>query len=202
MPTIIKEIPKDMDYDMAVEIYAEIYEEKAIRLLSSVGFKNYVKDKCLEAIKKIASEQLSTINTQEDIDNSLYMSSMEAHVENDYIIISNNSEIDISQKIANGQLKATALESYPTALSLAKIVEYGIGYTGLTNTPQLGQDIGDWEYDVNSHGYKGWYYTNDSGQTFWTNGFEGRLVFLRLLHWVNDNIGYLVNDYLLKNIKD
>ena len=90
-------------------------------------------------------------------------------------------------------MKETTKANYPAQLSLAKIVEYGIGYTGM-RTDQT--EVEDWEYDVNNHGYRGWYYEDSNGQIHWTNGFEGRLIFLNLKKAILNNIEKWINEYI------
>ena len=105
-------------------------------------------------------------------------------IEDDTIILYNNSKIDISSK----NMKETTKANYPAQLSLAKIVEYGIGYTGDLKTDKT--EVEDWEYDV-----------DDSGQTVWTNGFEGRLIYYKLQNNIKQNIGKWIKEYVELKLK-
>ena len=85
--------------------------------------------------------------------------------------------------------------NYPgMTLSLAKLVEYGMGYTGLTSTPNQ-EEVEDWEYDVNNHGYTGWYYYDNDGERYWTNGFAGRMVFYQLKQHTEQKIFDWIAEY-------
>lgn len=50
----------------------------------------------------------------------------------------------------------------------AKYVEFGTGIEG-SNSPHPKKPSG-WNYDINSHGEKGWVYTAKDGKTYWTRG--------------------------------
>lgn len=181
--------------DVVAENSIEMIVQKIYDTLNTTNFIEYLTKKFSASLHKIAQEQLSTVNTQEDVDASLYMNSMKTEIDGSTIYLYNDSEIDTSTKIISPEKRA----NYPLKLSLAKIVEYGIGYTGFINPLPIQVD---WQYDVNDHGYKGWYYTDKSGKTFWTNGFEGRLVFLKLLYWIRDNAANIIAEYLNENMKD
>lgn len=157
--------------------------------ITSEEFLEYIGNKCQKELEKICVQKLTTLS-KENIDKSEYMNSNHLKIEKDTIYLYNDSKIDISSK----NMKETTKANYPAQLSLAKIVEYGIGYTGSINTDK--SEVDDWEYDVNNHGYKGWYYIDDNGQTIWTNGFEGRLIFYNLKRSIKENIKKWVKEYI------
>lgn len=175
------------------------YFEQIRKLLTDKRLYNFIANKCMEELNEITLERLTTID-EESIDTSYYASRHQFRIEGDIIYIFNDSTIDIASKNMSEVTKA----KYPAQLSLAKIVEYGIGYTGANFTviPEgtaLPSD--DWEYDVNNHGYKGWYYTDESGNIIWTNGFEGRLIYHELVSRIKRNASKWIKEYLDKNIK-
>lgn len=188
------EIPEVLS-SYAEEYIGEIIASKIYSLIESPKFMKYVGDKLLNQVKTIAVQQLTTVNTQEDIDASNYMNSMKVEINNDTIYLYNDSVIDTSTR----EISEEKRMNYPLQLSLAKIVEYGIGYTGSINATSYVSE--DWQYDVNEHGYKGWYYKSN-GQVFWTNGYEGRFVFLKMLNWIEENISSIIAEYLNENLKD
>lgn len=163
-------------------------------LLTDKKLMEYIGEKCKRELEKICLQRLTTVN-DDNLDKSNYMNSNHLEIKDDTIYLYNNSRIDISSK----NMKETTKANYPAQLSLAKIVEYGIGYTGSINTDQT--NIEDWEYDINNHGYKGWYYTNDNGQVVWTNGFEGRLIFYNLKLNIQENITKWIKDYIEMKLK-
>lgn len=168
---------------------AEKMLEKIEYYLLSEHFYKYMAKLLKKQLKIIQKKKLTTINSREDIKASVYMNSNHLEMGDGYIYIYNDAQIDISDK----NMSETTKANYPAKLSLAKIVEYGIGYTGGMNS--IGEEDG-WDYDVNRHGYKGWYYKDNNGEVHWTNGFAGRYVFLELKRYIEENIEQIMSDYL------
>lgn len=54
----------------------------------------------------------------------------------------------------------------------AQYVEFGTGIVGQGNPHPDAGNTG-WQYDVNSHGEKGWKYQDKNGEWHWTKGQEG-----------------------------
>lgn len=161
-------------------------------LVGSKELSSFVAKKCEEELNRLCQEKLKYFNGEENIEGK-YVSAMHTEFTSDYIYLYNDSEIDISSKDFKGK------ENYPNKLSLAEIVEYGIGYTGQLKT-ELPEEGSDWEYDINNHGYKGWYYKDDQGNIHWTNGYEGKLIFYNLKLTVIDKIQDWIIEYLDKYI--
>lgn len=165
------------------------------KILSSTEFKEYLGDKLKEALRFIQRNLLTTVNNDLAEQLSNYMNSNHLEIEGDTIYIYNDAVINISKK----NMKPTTKINYPAQLSLAKIVEYGIGYTGLKNTKHQ-EEVEDWTYDMNNHGYKGWYYTDVDGSRHWTNGYEGRMIFYHLKEFVKLNAEKWIIDYMNKEL--
>lgn len=168
-----------------------------IRLLESRALLVFFRMKILEALNRISVERIRSINTEEDIQLSTYMAGNNAEIQDDVIYVYNNSVIDIDLSKFSDRRK---IFNYPLQLSLAKIVEYGIGYTGMS-TPQEGVDQ-EWEYDVNEHGVQGWYYKDSGGQFHWTNGYEGKLIFHTLDRYVQEHANSWIDEYLNMQMND
>lgn len=47
--------------------------------------------------------------------------------------------------------------------------EYGTGYIGEAN-PHPESGVSRWDYDINKHGSRGWYYYDKDNNVKWTNG--------------------------------
>lgn len=62
---------------------------------------------------------------------------------------------------------------------IAVYKEFGIGMIGGNNPSKLSGEVG-YQYDVNNHGEKGWYYRKD-GKTYWTRGYMGSNMFGNLV---------------------
>lgn len=159
------------------------------KLLTSSELKKYLGQKCLEEVKKISSEKIISLN-EDTLDNSRYMMAHQIKLTKDAIIIYNDSEINVSEK---GWMEN------PYSISLAKIVEYGVGYTGsIYSNPEAP----NWEYDVNNHGSKGWYYIDSAGNKKWTNGFGGKYIYLTLAKKIEEKASDWINEYIEKKFKD
>lgn len=168
---------------------------KLEKKLGSDDFKQYLGKKMEEALRFIQRELLTTIDDDIKEEMSNYMNSNHLKIEGDTIFIYNDATINIHTKY----MKPTTKMNYPAQLSLAKIVEYGIGYTGGLTTPHQ-EEVEDWAYDVNNHGFSGWYYMDYDGTYHWTNGYQGRLIFFHLKEFVEKSVGTWIEDYIEKNI--
>lgn len=169
------------------------------KLAISDELKKHILEECQDELKKLCSQTLIPADEAESGNlQSNYLSSFGSEIKGDYIYIYNNATIDMSEVLARNP--NMDISNYPPRLSLAKIVEYGVGYTGGLRTDKSG--VKDWEYDVNNHGYKGWYYHDSAGNVHWTNGYEGRLIFYRLKKIAKEKAPKWVEEFFEKNIKD
>lgn len=166
------------------------------KILESRDFKEYIAEKAEEGLKFIQKTSLTSLEGEDDIINSNYLNSNHVEIEGDTIYLYNDAVIDIASKNMSEKNKT----NYPAQLSLAKIVEYGIGYTGLHFTEHQEELTPDWQYDMNNHDYTGWYYKDSSGLKHWTNGFAGRMIFFKLKEYVKVNIEKWIIDYLNKEL--
>lgn len=176
-------------FNLSVKSISEIENilGKLDKLLKDKRLYQFIGEKCFEALKEISVRKLSTIQTEEDIEASKYMNSHNLEIRGDTIYLYNDSVIDTSTKQIKDRSK------YPLQLSLAKIVEYGIGYEG---SIYANSEAENWEYDVNKHGESGWVYMTEDGKFHTTNGFAGRYVFLELKHYIEKNIGKWISEYV------
>ena len=193
------EVDSELMADVAVEIIIDQIVEDLTNELNSPKFLDYLAKVLEQQLRDIAVSKLTTVSP-EDADKSLYLNSMKLDIDysNSIITLYNDSEIDTSTRNISDEKRA----NYPLKLSLASIVEFGIGYTGANSEAATKLDMfenNDWEYDVNNHGAKGWYYQDPkTNRYFWTNGFEGRQVFIGLIEWIENNITKVIQDYVDK----
>lgn len=157
--------------------------------LSSKEFINYLGDKCERSLYKITNENLSTV---EDLETSDYARNHKKEIEGNKIILSNDTMADLSE------LSPEKLVNYPNGFSIAKAVEYGTGIVGSSSSASSFAD--DWEYDVNGHGEKGWFYIKN-GDLHWSKGFEGRLIFYKTSLDIKENVSKWVMDYIKEKMK-
>lgn len=168
-------------------------------ILSSNLLKKYIADKCIKELKNIQYKSLTTINSEDDIDMSNYMNSNHLEVHEDYIYIYNDATIDVKE--LKGVYDKDWRANYPLKLSLASMIEFGIGYTG--GASSISSEVpSDWHYDVNNHGALGWYYQDSSGNYHWTKGYEGRYIFLKLKLKVEEKIEEWLAEYIDTYMKD
>lgn len=175
-----------------VEQIEEIFD-KLERLVDDENLYTYIGNKCYDALNEISAKKLSTVNTGEDIEASVYLKAHVMEISDGTIYLYNNSVIDTSEKNISSEKRL----NYPLQLSLAKIVEYGIGYTGSINS---NSEADNWEYDVNKHGVQGWTYMDNNGVFHWTNGFAGRYIFLELKHYIEKNVAKWIAEYIEKKL--
>ena len=182
------------DYEVNFETFEQVDKFLSLldkKIIGSNELSGFIAKKCEEELNRLCQEKLHNFNG-ENIEGD-YVSAMHTEFTNEYIYLYNDSEIDIASRDFKGK------ENYPDKLSLAELVEYGIGYTGQLNT-DLPEEGSDWVYDVNNHGYKGWYYKDEQGNIHWTNGYEGKLIFYNLKLNVMDKIQDWIVEYIDKYI--
>ena len=162
---------------------------KLENLFDDNKFKEFLLNKSKKLLKNICEMNLPIESEASPIQND-YMNNMKTEITDDSIILYNDSVINIDEK----NMSETTKAKYPAQLSLAKIIEFGIGYSGSQSI--LTSEAEDWEYDVNNHGVEGWYYKDDAGNIHWTNGFEGRFIFFKLAENIKQYIGDWIAEYI------
>jgi hypothetical protein len=169
------------------------WDEKLEKLGDAFGSKemmDYLGDKCERVLYKITNENLSTI---EDLETSEYARNHKKEVVGNKIILSNDTMADLSE------LSPETLKNYPNGFSISHAVEYGTGVVGL-NSEASTFAPSEWQYDVNNHGYKGWFYTKN-GVIYWSRGFEGRLIFYKTALEIRDNASSWIDQYIKNKLK-
>ena len=182
--------------DYAIQEAKESIKQTILDTLQDEKFITFMSEKLNKSLFDIAICETGTIgNDQISTDEvNRYLSSFNYEIRDNSIYLFNNAVIDVSSK----NISPETLQNYqPPVLSLGKLIEYGFGYTGFANTAVIPNN---WEYDVNGHGYRGWYYEDKNGQLHWTNGMEGRLVFLKMAYWLEEHAKELVVEYLKNNL--
>ena len=185
---------KEYTYTLSVKSLEKMRKDISdiYKIISSPELLKFIEKKCNEELLIICQQNLHSLEGQEE--SSTYMSGMHSEIKDGVIHIYNNSVIDVSSKNVSEITK----QNYPNGLSLAKVIEFGIGYTG-SFTENV--NATDWEYDVNNHGEKGWYYQDRDGNFHWTNGFEGRLIFLKLKKKIQRDIKKWIYEYIGKELR-
>lgn len=152
---------------------------------------NYLGDKFEETLYKKTYENLTTV---EDLEVSEYAKNHQKTIQDKKIILSNSTMADLSD------LSPETLRNYPNGFSIAKAVEFGTGIIGATSEASALAQSNGWDYDINGHGEKGWFYKKD-GNIYWTKGFEGRLIYYKTKKDIQENISKWVASYIKNKIK-
>ena len=151
-------------------------------------FKEFLLKKCQNELDDIIKSKLNDVEYEIA---EKYPSGNKTEIGDDYIELYNDSMVDLSD------LSEKTAMNYANGLSMAKLVEYGTGIVGQQS--EAAKFAEDWEYDVNNHGNKGWYYERD-GMVYWSRGMEGKLIYNTLQTRVEDKIGSWVEEYLKNEI--
>ena len=116
-------------------------------------YKKEIKQKTQLLIEELTNRGVDIAKTHVRGLNAFYTGELESSI-NGYF----------SPSLGVGIIKASAW--------YAVYVEYGTGIVGATSPHP---DPKGWQYDINSHGEKGWWYFNDRDQKWhWTKGFQSR----------------------------
>ena len=191
MKKVVVKVKSPLLIEYGIQEAKQMVIDTIIEELKDYKFLKYLATRLSGAILGIAFNETSNIgsdvmSSQEVND---YLKGFDIEIREDTITLFNASVIDTSTK----KISEIRRANYPLYLSLSQLIEYGFGYTGFVNTQELPEN---WQYDINEHGYKGWYYEDNAGQLHWTNGMEGRLVFLKLCWWIENNFADIVYRYL------
>lgn len=177
--------------------------QNVAKLLSSMEFKQFLLEKCKKAREKVMLERdiahiedVNDTSNQEKVD--AYTSGNKEEISGNTITLYNDSVIDIgsSNTFFNEEYRDT---HYPSELSLAELVEYGVGLVGANSSLNIGDE---WEYMVNGgRDYsEGWYYKSDNNAPQLTKGSEGKYIYYYLTKFVEDNVEDWVKEFLEEKI--
>lgn len=187
---------KTYDFDISTAKGIKDFNDfmsKLKKLFETMEFKEFIANKAQQELEIICTQKLQgsgdyTLSSFDE--EAKYMNGMFVIIEDDSIILGNNSVIDISSKNMSPETKSR----YSNELSLAKIVEFGVG--------SLGTSDETWEVNVNQqehlqkYGRDGWYYLDDNGNVHWTRGIEGKFIFLTLTQKIKENITDWIAEYI------
>jgi len=81
--------------------------------------------------------------------------------------------------------------------------EMGTGVVGKNNPhPKPNDAFASWQYDINEHGEKGWYYPKDDGTYGWTKGLPSRHMFYDAFNQIKDKVSDTIAIEIYKTTKD
>lgn len=147
------------------------YIKKLKTMVNDKAFQTFIQNKCLETVKRVALERLSTSNSAEG-----------GNTDAEYIEEYNNRHKIREDKNGKGFIlyndftipqsmlpirSKKLLENYPNGFNIAMAFEYGIGIVG----ENANTNPNAWEYNVNNHNF---YWTYEKyGEVFATYGYAG-----------------------------
>lgn len=156
-------------------------------------FKEFFGNKCIEVLKELSESLLSDISysdvATEEIEK--YKNAHQVEIGDDYVLLFNETMADLSH------LSPLTSAHYPNGLSIAKLIEYGMGIKGTT------QD--DWQTQMNpNRDYtKAWAYRRPAGGTlYWSNGMEGKFIYQKLIEVVKEKMHEWVNEYYWEGVSN
>lgn len=156
----------------------------------SEDFMEFIANKALQTLHQVTREKLNMDEEMEFYHRYRYNHKLK--VNKDEIILFNQTTIPV------GEINPDIAMNYPNGFDLAKAVEYGTGIIGASSSGAEYAGNNGWQYDVNGHGNKGWFYVDSNGELFWTKGMAGRLIYLTTKQRIEQNINSWVNEYVEK----
>ncbi len=160
------------------------FVKKLAKMKTDTSFQQFIKDKCLETVKRIARESLGGTTNDEYISEYILRNKIE-DTSNGFILY---NDLVIPVVLTGGQ------EGYSDGFSLALAFEYGVGIKGQNNPIN-----GAWQYNINNH-KKGWYYKDVSGNVLFTDGYQGAEVYRKTATEVENQLSNWVNEYYSKEV--
>lgn len=157
-------------------------------IFSNQDFLLFLQDKAFQVLQNITNQNLNVDDLEQYV--HTYRNSHKKSIVNNTIYLWNETMVDLD----NLNLSEETRQKYANGLSLAKIVEYGTGIVG--SQSEASQHATNWEYDVNNHGNKGWFYQDQNGNLQFTRGIEGRLIFYKTKQEIEKNFSSWVTEYI------
>lgn len=157
--------------------------------IQSQEFVEFIADKAKQTLLEVQNERLSTEDRGSEDE---YRRSHRYKIERDRIYLFNHATI------SQDKMGESYRQFYPNGFDLAKAVEYGVGIVGAGSSGAEQASKDGWQYDVNGHGYKGWFYEDENGNKVWTNGYSGRLIYYNTTERIKTKINSWTKEFLEK----
>lgn len=166
------------------------YISKVKSALKSQDFFDYIAKKSKEVLDEVTAQSLNSDDEQQY--SHVYRLNHEVKVDFNEIVLSNQVIIP------SGSLNPAIANNYPDGFDLSKAIEYGTGIIGAeSGASTIATDRG-WQYDVNGHGEKGWFYKDENGEIWWTRGMTGKLIYYKSKQIIEEKI----NDWIVEYIQN
>lgn len=183
------------EYDLAnkkdLSLLLDRYDK--LKVYESRDFKEFIANKCKEELLDIGNYTLVTFDEHSVFDAKVreYEANHRRRMGPGYLEIYNDTTLNVDEMF---WVSDKTIMNYIMGISIAKIIEYG---TGLKGTSQS-----DWQTNVNHYPH-GWHYTNpDTWEGTYTNGLEGRFIYLKLTDAIAKNFGDWYKEYMRTRKED
>lgn len=156
-----------MSYKVLKSIEMELTPKSISNAIREVKeFRDELQRKCLELVEALMMEGVEIAKMQVASMDAVYTGELE-------------------QSIQGVFLPSERCGFVMTDVPYSVYVEYGTGIVG-EGSPHP-EAAGNWNYDVNGHGEKGWVYVNDNdGKFHWTKGYVSRPFMYNTLRWLEE----------------
>lgn len=151
------------------------------KMQSDVKFQKFIKNKCLETVRKISDMRLTGGTTNDELIEE-YKSRHKIRDFVDGFVLYNDTVLPSSM------ISTKHLEDYPNGFSIALAFEYGVGIVGQTNpVPNA------WEYNLKDYNF-GWYYQKYD-EIFHTYGYSGFEIYRYTAEEIQKNLNNWIDEY-------
>lgn len=158
--------------------------DKIAKTFTKKEFRKFIGDKCIEELKRISNEELAGVDENDISFSELIKYKMlhQMEVGSDYVLLFNDAMADLNH------LNPETSSKYPDGLSIAKLIEYGMGINGTS------QD--DWQTQMNpNRDYsKKWAYRKH-GNLYMSLGIEGKMIYEKLENSIYKNFESWVDEW-------
>lgn len=151
------------------------------RIKNDVKFQKFIKNKCLETVRKISDMRLTGGTTNDELIEE-YKSRHKIRDFSGGFVLYNDTILPTSM------ISTKHLEDYPNGFSIALAFEYGVGIVGQTNpVPNA------WEYNLKDYNF-GWYYQKYD-EIFHTYGYSGFEIYRYTAEEIQRNLNNWIDEY-------
>ena len=174
---------KETDVDT---LFSDI-EKELIELFTQKEFRKFLGEKIVEKLREISEEELSNID-EGDIaysEISKYKTLHQIEVGDDYVLVFNDTMADLSH------LSEKTLNRYPDGLSMALLIEYGMGINGIND------EDGEWitQMNPNRDYSKPWFYERDKIK-YSSIGIEGKMIYNKIYEQLDGYLGKWTKEWI------
>lgn len=155
--------------------------EKLIKLKDNTNFQEYLKQKCLDIVKKVTNERLTGGTSNDDLIEEYKLRNKVRDTKNGFILY--NDTI-----LPAYMFNLEHPEDYPNGFSIAMAFEYGTGIVGAEHPKKNA-----WEYNVHDRKYAWWY--TDYGVSKSTEGYEGFEIYRFAAEEIKSQLPKIINDF-------